>query len=129
VTAGLLAWGGCARRDVPADKNTSPDAEHIAREVEATILAPEASSLSRKVIQSRSCVVGREWTFVIPWTQARYTAWLKDRMAPEFAEVSRSEKVYAFSRYVQGDAHSVTIAMTGAGDSVQVRANLCVFPD
>ena len=122
-------WGGCARGDVPSDKNTSPDAEHIANEVEATILAPEASKLSRRVIQSPPCVVGRQWTFVTPWTQARYADWLKDRMAPEFAQVSRAEKVYVFSRYVRGDAHSVTIAMTGGGDSVQVRAILCVFPD
>ena len=57
------------------------------------------------------------------------TDWLKAQLSPQFAVVRETTGELAFSRYDNGDAHSLTIETPPVVDSLRVRVTLCVYPD
>ena len=123
---GLPVWYcfACVGRNGASDY-----AEKVTREVERETVPPGASGVSFSRSETKPCVIHSEWTFATSWDRAKYGEWLKAQLAPRFTIIGDAPGKLEFSRHDGGDTHSLTIETPPVGDSLHVRATLCVFSD
>jgi len=123
---GLPLWYcfACGGRNGASDY-----ADKVAAEVERLTVPPGASGVSFSRSEMKPCVIRREWTFATSWDRATYAEWLKAQLAPRFTVIRDGGGGLDFTRHDDGDMHSLTIETPPVGDSLHVRATLCVFPD
>ena len=117
----LMCIAACGR---PGD-NT----HDLAAEMERRTVPPGASGVSVMRSQMRPCVARTQWTFATAWNRVRYGDWLKAQISPPFSVVRDAPEELTFSRYADGDTHSLAIETPQVGDSLRVRVTLCVYPD
>lgn len=120
---GILACSGCGRSSRSNEFRTA-----LLREIESRVVPAGTADVSVVILETRSCVIGTQWTFATSWDLATYANWLRTRLAQDFTEVSDSGKL-AFSRHQQGDSHSLIIEASPLGGAYQIRATLCAYPD
>jgi hypothetical protein len=123
---GLPLWYSfaCGGRNGASDY-----ADKVTTEVKIQTVPPGATGVSFSRSEMKPCVIHSEWTFATSWDRATYAEWLKAQLSPRFTAIRNALDKLEFSRHDGGDTHSLTIETPPVGDSLHIRATLCVFPD
>lgn len=131
IALGSLACvvGGCTRSGGGARKTNRAHADQLATELARRTVPPQALQLASVNSDGRPCVIGREWSFVTGWSSDEYRQWLRSHVPTDFKQLAVTDERMTYSRYDQGEAHSITVESRPATDGLRVRIRLCVFPD
>ena len=123
-----VTWS-CVRADRADPEATARYVRQFISTIESRVVPPEVTKLKTDSTGSRGCSIDRRWSFVTPWSRARYLSWVKTQLSPSYGAALESPDQLTFSRYERGDTQSVVVETAQAGGSVQVTVRLCVLPD